>query len=228
MNSNTSGSVISPISLVYSSLPMYFRDHKRASKVYIENTTFDLIVFEAMCNGLKLQVGDFLVENGYKADSGMYCVAQLRPLSQNILVRVESPSTIEKPHPDAGASEDQPPSAAVWVQGKYGGLRPPGRYELTLQGGLYSMQKQGIGTLASVPIGLQPINRVGEGHKPILPTTYPVTKFLCYFPPLPGYAINELDVIKASQADSYQVSMIYSSDSTGLQGTIASLEKINT
>ena len=227
MNPNTSGSVISPNSLVYPTFSMYFKNHQRASKVHVENTVFDLMIFEGMCDGTKLQVGDFLVENGYESDAGVYCVGQLRPMSQNILVRVESPSTLEKPHPDAGASEDQPTSGFVYVQGKYGGVRPAGRFELTLQGGLYSMQAQGEGILASVPIGLQPINRVSDSHKPPIPMTFPRTKFLCYIPPLPGYIINELDVVKMSQADSYQVSMMYSSADCGLQGFICTLEKIN-
>lgn len=226
MNHNTMGSVISPNSLIYPKFPMYFRG--KAAKVHIENTTFDLQIFEAQCDGTKLRVGDILVENGYGSDHGIYCVGQLRPLHPNMIVRVENTSTIEKPHPDAGASEDQPTSGAVWVDQTYGGLRPGGRYELTLQGGLYSMKVQGAGTLASVPVGLQPVNRVGEGHKPILPTTFPVTKFLCYIPPLPGYAVNELDVIKAMNGDSYSVSMIYSSEPAGLHGTIAVVEKINT
>ena len=223
INSSTVGSVISSNSLVYPSFQMYF---KKASKTHLENTMFDLQTFEATCDGTKLRVGDILKENGYESDGGIYCVGQLRPMKTNILIRVESPSAIEKPHPDAGASEDQPNSGFVYIPDKFGGIRLAGRYELTLQGGLYSIQKQGLGTPASIPIGLQPINRVGEGHKPNLPTTVPVTKFLCYIPPTPGYAPNELDVIKGLSMESYSISMVYTSEGVGVQGTICVLTKM--
>lgn len=220
LNSNTAGSIISLNSLVSATFKMYFRDHQKASRQKIENTTFDLLVFDGVCDGTKLKVGDILVETGYESDGGIYCVAQQRPLSGNMLVRVESRSAIAEPQPGAGSDETQPTVGPVWVEGKYGGPTTPERYVLTLDHGLYEMRPFGEGTLASVPIGFQPLNRVRESKKQGIPTAYPHTMFLAYIPPTPGYIPAPLDILKSQNMDSFSIDQVYSSSGVGISGTV--------
>lgn len=222
LNSASTGSVVGSQSLVYPAYQMYFN---KAQKTKLENETFNLLAFAATCDGTKLRVGDILVENGYESDGGMYCVVQLRPMKQNMIIRVEMASAIERPHPAAGAAENQPTSGAVAMP-LYGGLTPANRYEVTLNNGLYNVLEQGIGAVASIPIGLQPINRVKDGHKPDLPTVIPRSHFIAYIPPTPGYMPSELDVIKGVNQDSYEIQQVYSSSPVGISGNIVIVEKL--
>ena len=225
MNTNTTGSIISGKSLLNRSFGMYF---EKASKKNIENATFDIQVFEAIANANHLKVGDILVENGPGSDNGKYCVAQVRYRKpfRTMLVRVESSSAIERPHPDTGAAENQPTSGMVYDPTKYAGIRPGGRYELTLDNGNYLMLPQGSGTLASIPVGIQPTNRISGDHKPNLPTEIPNTRFWIYVPP--GFVPQELDLVKGVNQDTYSIQMIYTSDGVGLAGTICLAGKLPT
>ena len=227
LNGNTAGAVISANSLVHPAFNFYF---EKAQKSIIENTTFDLQVFSAIGDATQLRVGDILVETGFGSDGGTYCVAQIRNRKpfRTILVRVESQSAIQEPQPDAGSDETQPMSGPVWVEGAWGGATVDARYNLTLDNGMYQMLPFGEGTLASVPIGIQPLNKVRDSHKPGIPTPYARTLYLAYIPPTPGYDPAEKDIIKAANMESYEISQIYSSTPVGLSGSIAICERMAT
>jgi hypothetical protein len=203
---------------------MYF---KKAAKPDIENETFNLLVLEATCDGTKLLVGDVLVENGYQSDGGMYCVIQQRPMKANMLVRVESPSAIQEPKPVAGSEDTQPTTGVVWRTG-YGGPTVGVRYNLTLDRGMYQMLPFGQGTLASIPVGFQPLNKARDAKKDGIPTSFAHTMYTAYIPPTPGYTPGERDVIKAANAESYSIMQVYSSYPTGTVGSIAIVERMVT
>jgi len=230
-NSSATGSIVSLTCLKIKQFNCY---RKRTTlKSLIENTTFDLLVFEAKCDGTKLQSGDILQEIGPHAQVGaFYCVAHVRyqlPF-RVVLIRVETPSSLERLHPGAGAANQQPSSGWAYtpVNDAYGGTDVASRYHLMLDNGMYQMMPLGAGTLASIPIGLQPLNRVKDGNTLGLPTPFARTSYLAYIPETYAYQVAELDIIKASMSDTYEIKQVYTSGEIGLSGTICIVEKTQT
>ena len=232
LNSSSTGAIIATGSRIYSAFPLMLE--RTTSKLMLENTIFDLLAFAGKGDGTKLLAGDILVDNGFSGDGGAYAVAQIRYQKpyRIVLIRVDNKTcSLKRPHPSAGSAEDQPTSGAIarlsnTAPNDYSGIDPQNRFALTLDAGLYQMIQQGSGTRASLPVGLQPLNKVQDGHKPILPTQLPRTKFVAYIPPTPGYIPSESDIIKAANQDTYEIKQIYSSEPVGLVGTIAIVEKL--
>ena len=195
----------------------------KAKKQSIENQVFDLQVFSATCDNTTLQFGDILVESGYESDGGQYAVAQKRPTRETLLVRVERNASITRPNPLGGAFTDQPASGSAPAR-NYVGPTKSSELVLTLTNGSYSFQPSG--TFAAVPFGLQPQNRMRNGHKPDFPTQVPEVHFLGYLPYLPGVQIVENDVINSDSSDRYVVGMVYQSDDVGFQGYLLGLIKM--
>jgi hypothetical protein len=83
------------------------------------------------------------------------------------------------------------------------------------------------GLMASVPFGLQPMNRIRGPHKPDFPTQVEETQFLGYLPMMPGVQIIENDIINSDSGDRYRVAQPFQSDDIGLQGYILILKKMN-
>jgi hypothetical protein len=231
VNGNTSTSIISPNSLVIPRFNMYMQ--RTTNKVVLENAVFDLMCFEAKCDGTKLEPGDILEEIGPNAQEGAYyCVAAIRNRLpyRTILIRVENTSSLERMKPGAGAISQQPTSGSVSVlttQG-IGATTVEGRLHLTLDGGLYQMLAIGDGSLASLPVGMQPLGRIKEGTKLGLPTEYATPSFLLYVPPAPGFQVANLDIIKGSSSDTYMVQRTYYSGNVGMVGTFAYVSQTNT
>lgn len=194
----------------------------------LENTVFEIQVFEALCDNRSLSLGDILVENpAYYGGSGSaYAVAQKRPRRETILVRCESNVSITRPNPQGGQAGQQPASGNVFMSPdtQYGGIWKQTESLLTLSGGLYSFAA--TGQLASVPFGLQPQNRARSAHKPDFPTQVPETRFVGYLPLLPGVQIVENDIVNMSNSDRYMVIQPFQTASTGLNGWVLLLTKM--
>lgn len=219
LTDTTSNSIFSS-DPVLTEFPAKFDKAKTAD---IENVTFELLVCALTCDNTNLQIGDVLKETGYKADGGQYVLAQTRPLKPSIFVRVERDVAISRPSPAGGNASQQPDSGAQLAPG-YLGITKSGEEILTLTNGLYAFASSG--SVASVPFGLQPQNRVRGEHKPDIPTQVPEVQFVGFLPFLPGVQILENDIISSDAQDRYVVVQVYQSDDIGLQGYIVILKKM--
>lgn len=225
LTTTTAGSITNEVPL-YTNFPAIIR---KAQKKQIENTTFDLQVFEATCDNTYLQLGDVLTETGYRNDSGMYTVAQMRPLRPTLIVRTEAAITITRPRPKGGRASQQPAQGAVLAPG-YLGTGKKNEWPLTLVDGLYSFEPSG--SAAVVPCGLQPLNRVRDGSKNDaagqMPTSLYREHFLAWLPLIPGDQLQELDRLNFPNADRYEIALLYTSETTGLSGHVLVVEKLST
>lgn len=194
----------------------------------IENSAFELLVFEGLCNNMPLQLGDVLVENPayYEGTGSAYVVAQMRPRRETLLVRAEANISITYPNPGGGQAGQQPASGIVAQNPytNYGGLTKANELMLVLNNGLYSWSTSG--SLAAVPAGLQPQNRVRSLHKPDFPTQVPETRFVVFLPLLNGVQILENCILNFPNGDRYLVLQPYTSSNVGLSGWILLTEKM--
>lgn len=219
---NQSGSVISGQPL----FPAFPARLRKATKVAIENTSFDLECFTATCDNEAIQKQDVLVENGYESDNGIWVFAQERPTRETIWVRAETLCFISRPYTASGSVAEQPASG-VTVQTSWGGTSKPIEKYLILTNGLYSYSATAT-TGASVPVGIQPLNRVRDGRIPKVPTTQYRTHHLAYVPLLPGEQLNEQDRINAANGDRYEIMEVHTTDMVGLSGNVCIVEKLAT
>lgn len=223
LSSTSSGSITSgsPIATNYPARIERITERKK-----IENQTFDLLVYEAMCDNRTLEIGDLLVETGYGSDGGQFWVAQKRPTRETLWVRAESNCNITRPKGTAGNAEQQPTSGPVLVDG-WGGVEKDTEQVLALQNGLYYFTSTAGVTKAVIPAALQPLNRITDARDPDLPTTLYREKFLVYVPLLPGCVLNELDRLSfGNMSDAYEIALMYTSEQTGLSGWILIVEKL--
>lgn len=199
---------------------------KTTTKKDIENSVFDLQVFEMTSDNTHLHIGDALVTEGYKSDGGVFYYVQNRPMGPSLLIRAEANASISRPATRAGAAIEQPASGAI-AQPNYGGAFRAGEQILTLSGGMFSFSLAAGLTPASVPCGLQPLNRMSDANRPAIPTRLYRERFLAYVPLLPGEQIVELDRLSFPNSDRYQVMLVYTSETVGLNGYICVVEKID-
>lgn len=197
---------------------------RKAPKLALENNTFDLETFAFTCDNTWLDKQDVLVEQGYENDAGIWVFAQERPTRETVCVRAETLCFISRPYTAAGAVAQQP-SSGTSVSTSWGGTHKGIEKYLTLTGGIYSFSETASAG-ASVPCGIQPLNRVRDGSKPKVPTVQYRTHHLIYVPLLPGEQLNEQDRINASASDRYEVMEVHSTDMTGLSGYICIAEKL--
>jgi hypothetical protein len=207
-------------------LTNYVARIRRKDGTPIENEKFKLLTFSAICDNRNLDIGDVLVENGYRTDDGTYCIAEMRPTRETILVRTESMATITRPNPHAGQAGQMPISGFTWIDsGRWGGTDKANELILTLTNGTYSFQQ--TGTYASVPVGLQPWTRIRNKDKGMaeMPTQAQDTEWFIYVPLLPGMVFVENDIINYQNGDRYMVIQPYVS-TVGLQGWILVVAKM--
>lgn len=202
----------------------------KAKKHAIENQTFDLLIMEARCDNRKLSLLDVLTETGFKADGGVWTVAQFRPTRETILVRTEANITITRPMPSAGqAAQQSAPGVTIAPDGTWGGVNKAGEQVLTLINGLYAFESVNASP-ASIQAGIQPLNRVRD-----VPTSAAMGKtpmpqyreeFLAYVPMLPGTYLDEHDRLNFPSRDRYEIAQVFSTDLTGLAGYILTVKKL--
>lgn len=230
MDANTTGSVSSN-DPVLTGLPARIR--RTTSKVMIENTTFDALVYNAMVDERQLQLQDLLTETGPGpyTDGGHFTFVQHRVTRETLWIRTESNCTITRPWPAAGRSDQQPVSGATETMG-WGGTTKQGEQILTLTNGAYAFEDAATATPATIYCGLQPMNKIGDTSRSTaagkIPTAIYRERFCIYIPDLPGVMVNELDRINAPSTDRYEIMLYHSSDAIGLTGIIAICEKLST
>ena len=217
LGASTSGSVISGSPL----LTNYAANVRRiTTKVAIENTIFDILVYVANCDRTPLKLQDVLVTEGYESDGAIFTLAQMRPMAETLLVRTETSCFITRPGTDAGALAQQPTELVAVAKTGVAGTRISNEKYLVLASGMYSFSPTAtVG--ASVQCGLQPLNRVRDGKLPQVPTKQPQSHHLAYVPLLPGTSLDVDDVINASNGDRYKVMESHTTGDVGFSGYIA-------
>jgi hypothetical protein len=219
---STNSSVISG-SPLFTNFPANIR---KSSKVAIENQTFDLLVFIANCDRRQLQEEDFLVTQGYLSDGGIFYLAQMRPMAETLFVRTETLSFITRPFTDAGAVSQQPEDEFAVVQTGYGATRIGIEKYLVLTSGMYSFSEEATSG-ASVPVGIQPLNRVRDGQLPKnSPTKQYRTHHLIFAPNLPGVVLEVQDRINANNGDRYEIMEVHSTGQVGFDGNVIIADRL--
>jgi hypothetical protein len=221
LTNSSNGSIIGTVPFI-PDFQMYLTP---AKKTIVENQKFDLLVFEGECDNRRLQLGDVLVETSYENDEGIWAFAQARPRQESLFVRCETICFISKPNTAAGAASQQPDSG-VTVGKAWAGTSRSIEPFLKLVNGLYTFSKTVDAGPASIPCGIQPLNRVRDGTIPKLPTTQYRTHHLIYVPPIKGEQLNEQWRINASASDRYEIMSVHNTDMTGLIGSICIAEKL--
>jgi hypothetical protein len=206
-------------------IPNFLARIKRAKKVAVENTFFELMVYEATCDNSLLRVQDLLTETGYESDGGSFIFAQARPTRETIWVRVESNVSLSRPTPAGGSAAQQPATGAVWNAG-YSGVWKAGDRVLTLNNGFYSFSSAPGSIPATIACGLQPNTRIRDGNTLAVPTEQERVQYACYVPNLPGEQLNELDRLSFPNSDRYEIAKLFTTDYTGLSGYICIVEKL--
>lgn len=217
---------------IYTSFPINLRRY--TLKVAIENTTFELLTYVANCDRRQLQLMDLLVTEGYGGDSAVFCVAQMRPMAETILVRVESNVSLSAIVPTAGAASQQPSSGNTFISGMDGwsAVWKSGEQILTLTDGEYAWSDPTTDpppTPAQIQVGLQPNARIRDGNTLGVPTEQYREQFVIYTPITPGVFLEEVKTrfnFGNASSDRYEIAKYFTSDETGLAGQIAICEKL--
>lgn len=224
--SNQNGSVITGTPL-YTEFPL--RLIQAAQKVAIENTAFQLMVFEGIVDNRALVKGDILKETGYENDAAFWIFAQERPTGISVFVRAETTAYISRPYTLSGAVDEQPGSGDPFAKAMadYGGTHIEIEKPLVLASGMYTFSE--VDTRgASVQVGIQPMNRIRNGSEPKVPTRQYRTHHLIYVPNTPGEAIEPQDRINASIGDRYEIMETHNTSPSGLTGNICIAERMPT
>lgn len=225
LSDTSTGSILSGDPL-YQSFPARIRKLPSRHKA-IEGVIFELVAFESACNNLVLEIGDFLVEEGYGSTGSAYVVAEKRPTRETVLMRCETNCAIMHPYSLAGTQAEQPTSGIVWND-DYGGPEQLYDQNIVLQNGLYATDPTYTMSPATIPCGLAPLNRIRDSKELGLPTEIPSTRFVMYVPLLPGYQISQNDKIKAENQDTYLVEQDYTSGDVGISGYILLVARVTT
>lgn len=222
LNDTTNGSISNNTPL-YLQFPARLRH--TTSKAAIENTSFDILVFQATCDNRKLEIGDLCVQTGYVNDGSVFTVAQKRPTRETLWIRTESACSLSRPKPFSGQAA-QNPATRVFPTPGYSGIAKSSEWFLTLNDGLYSYTSDPNAQVATVYCGLQPTRRIRDGNIK-MPTALYREQFLAWLPMLPGEVLSELDRVRFPNQDAYEIALIFSTDVTGLAGHICLVERIN-
>jgi hypothetical protein len=214
---------------------------RTTSKKLLENTVFDILVYEAKCDNRQLVIQDVLVQSGYENDGSVFTYAQRRPVPPyaSLFVRTESTCTITRPYPISGQAAQQPTAGPREVKG-WGGVTKQGEQFLTLVDGAYSfVGADDINPVTDLPYlpatiycGLQPSAKISDTPKAsaagAIPTTLYRERFGIYIPDLPGVVLNELDRVNGPNNDRFEIMLYHNSDTVGLTGYVTVCEKLST
>jgi len=210
LNPRSTGTVISPQSQVYDSLPCYMRlanspHAQEQSKVYE-------MIYEGKFDASKVLIGDIFVEKGFRSDGGMFVLAQYRPLEPYMFVRCEIAGTILRE-----ASKTTGPEPVLGAT-SYQGVSKKYEWPCVLSAGSYSFAQ--TGTPAQIPIGIQMYKRIGKASGIEIPTATRLEEVYCYVPNLKGVQLQASDTIADQNGNRYKVNSVQAY-TTGLQGQFA-------
>lgn len=192
---NSSGSIISPRSLVIANFPA--KMEKNTKSIANEQSMVYEMLFEGMCDRNQLQLGDVLDEIGFRSDTGMYVLADARPLKPYMFVRVEILGGITR------QASDQVGPEPTLGRGQYQGTSKSLEWISQLTNGLYSFVQSG--TPAGIPMGIQMHRRMGKPAPVKIPTGSNLEEVFCYVPLLPGLTIQPTDVLSDQNGNRYEI-----------------------
>lgn len=163
MMPTSTGSILQPENIAIAKFNCYMQ--RSTSKQLLETQIFDLVAYAATGNALKLQVGDILVETGFAANGGRFCIAQIRYSNpfRIVAMKVETDAQIRFNKFDAGEADPAQPQSARFVE-KYGGSRLDYEAHLTLTNGVYGKTAYNGAAAAVIPIGVAIKDRVRDDH----------------------------------------------------------------
>lgn len=204
----TDGSIISQMARVM--IGFKARMIRTNSAVAIEQTDIYDMLFIMLGNATCLKIGDVLVRTGkFRNDGEIFTVAQLRPMSYNMVVRTEVEGSIAR-------SYGQGDSEQLLGYVKYQGAGKTYEKNFTLRKGWYYISEPGD-IPAMIPFGIQPYKRLGPMPEIRQPTTTHRTEMFAYVPLLPGLLIEPGDILADQNGNRYQIHTV-SVFTTGLQG----------
>lgn len=216
LTGTSTGQQVQPSNLVYTNFKASF---KRISS--LEDTEANMIIkvpiFRGLCDMSKLQIGDVLVENGFRGDGSAFTVAYERPLRQYVFMHTPLPVTITRP-------ENNPNKVDSGIV-PYSGMMKRFEMNLVLNNGMYSFAS--TGTPAAVYIGLQAHESRGDLPSPNLRLATDVKRqrWDVYTPVLLGVQLMEMDIVNAANGDRYYIQTPFS-QTIGLQGWQLITEKL--
>jgi hypothetical protein len=225
----TTGSVISQNPAI-ANFPMNIRRYP--VKAAIEGTPFEVLVYVANCDRRFLQEMDMLVTQGYLSDTGVFCVVQMRPMAETLLIGCPFNATITSVNTDAGAASQQPSSGNIPIlaSSAWSGTYKENETVLTLINGEYAFSTPGSSvTPAQIQVGIQPTARIRDGNDLGVPTEQPRAPFVAFIPRTPGVFLEETKTIinvGNASSDRYQIKKYFTTDQTALAGQYAMVEKL--
>lgn len=214
LNKRSNGAIVSASNRIIASFPCKMTRNTVA--LADEQAKIYELVYQGLCDVSKLQIGDVLVETGFRSDRGMFVLAQERPLKPYMFVRVEINGAITR----QSAVQAEP----LLGRGPYQGTSKGYESVAQLSNGMYAYVHNG--TPAQIPIGIQIDRRMGQqprGFK--LPTANKLEETSCYVPFLPGLQIQPTDMLADANGNRYLVHGIQAYTS-GLQGYLLKAQKL--
>lgn len=204
----TNGSIISQMALVIRNYQA--RMIRTNSAVAIEQTDIYDMMFAMLSDATCLKIGDVLVRTGkFRNDGEIFTVAQLRPMSYNMVIRTEIEGSIARSYGE-GDSEQ------LLGYVKYQGAGKTYEKNYTLKKGWYYISEP-TDIPAMIPFGIQPYKRLGPMPEIKQPTTTHRTEMFAYVPLLPGLLIEPGDVLADQNGNRYWINTV-SVFTTGIQG----------
>lgn len=214
LNTKSTGAIVSPSNKIIASFPV--KMSRNTDKLAQEQAPLYEMVYQGLCDVSKLQIGDVLVEIGFRSDRGMFVLAQERPLKPYMFVRVEINGSISRQNPVT-------PNPLLGL-GPWQNTAKAHEMVAQLTGGMYAFVFGG--TPAQIPIGVQIDERMGQLPRGFtLPTSNKLEETSCYVPLLPGLQIQPTDMLADAQGNRYLCHgvQIYTS---GLSGYLIKAQKL--
>jgi hypothetical protein len=215
---------------IYANFPVNVRRYP--VKAAIEGTLFEILLYVANCDRRPLDEMDILVTQGYLSDGGVFCVVQMRPMAETLLVGCPFNATITSVNTDAGAASQQPSSGNIPIlaSSAWSGTYKENETVLTLNDGEYAFSTPGSSvTPAQIQVGIQPTARIRDGNDLGVPTEQPRAPFVAFIPRTPGVFLEETKTIinvGNASSDRYQIKKYFTTDQTALAGQYAMVEKL--
>lgn len=214
LNTKSTGAIVAAKNLVVANFPV--KISRNTEHIGDESPKLYELVYQGLCDVGKLQIGDILVEIGFRNDRGMFVLAQERPLKPYMFVRVEINGAVTR----QSAISAEP----VLGVGPYQSTTKAYESVATLSNGRYAYVQGG--TPAQIPIGIQVDRRMGQfprGFK--LPTVNKLEEVSAYVPLLPGLQIQPTDMLADANGNRYLIHavQVYTS---GLQGYLCKCQKL--
>lgn len=209
---NAATSIVDPLNKVLTNFPI--RMVKNAMQQLVEQEPIYKLVYQGMCDTRQLKIGDVFIEVGPimtdVPDGRMFYLADVQPILPAMFVRAEISGSASRPH-DASQT-DEP----LLGRGRAAQAVSKGQEWLyILDNSLYDVQA--VGTPATIPMGIQPYNRVGPAQEMKFPTGTRRGVHYLYLPLLPGLQIEPGDYVLDDNRNHYRIQTVQAF-TTGLQG----------